>query len=229
MIFVQKWKYFKASAYGPHWKASTQQSGTYFMVTVLMCTMVSIMKTTEMQPTKQSLLQCTVYTYKTWTCACHEGTQEQKSVTPLTLNLGTDGGMWSATCPGYYTPKGNTTSYPLNRRLGAPGAVKSLTWNAFSFCTFKHRTCYIMLVQNFMIKLQNILLTLVWKECLHCKEVWSLVMVSIQIIHSSSELSFDFDQLVAESCTPPHALPNLSIPIEPILTKRLKTMITLNT
>jgi len=76
----------------------------------------------------------------------------RKGVTPLILNLGTDGGMWSTTCPGYFTPKGNTTSYPLNRRLGAPGADKSLTWNAFSFCTFKPRTRYIMLAPNFSSK-----------------------------------------------------------------------------
>jgi hypothetical protein len=76
-----------------------------------------------------------------------------------------------------------------------------------------------MLVQCRII---NTFLTLVWKECLQCKVVWSLFMDSIHILQSSSKLSFGFDQYEAELCTPPHAVPpNLSRPIEPVLTQRL--------
>jgi hypothetical protein len=80
----------------------------------------------------------------------------------------------------------------------------------------------VSIMQQLSTKLYNIFLTLVWKECLQCKEVWSLFMGSIQIIQSSSELSFGFDQFEAELFTPPHAAPpNLSRPIEPALAQTL--------
>jgi len=34
------------------------------------------------------------------------------------LNLGTDGGEWSASCPGCYPPQKKSPWYPLDRRLG---------------------------------------------------------------------------------------------------------------
>jgi hypothetical protein len=105
-----------------------------------------------------------------------------------------------------------------------------------SYCIFRQRptvlqsptyhpgnvTCHCMrqgpmlAAQHLNIKPYNCFLTVVWKECLHCRDVRSFSMDSIQIIQSSSEVSFDFDQLDAKSFTPPQAVPpNLSRPIVP--------------
>jgi hypothetical protein len=39
-------------------------------------------------------------------------------IAPLTLAL--DGGEWSASRPGHFTPGGKNPRYPLDRRLGGP-------------------------------------------------------------------------------------------------------------
>lgn len=78
--------------------------------------------------------------------------RKRRGVTPLILNLGTDRVCGQPRALVTLPQRETKTSYPLSRRLGAPGAVKSLTWNTHSFCTFKHRTRYILLAPNFSSK-----------------------------------------------------------------------------
>jgi hypothetical protein len=105
---VHEWQYFKTFTYGPLQKTSTQQNGTYFIVN---CTDVhgSFNNKNHGNATLKTVLSSAQFTLiKFVPVHAMKAHRHSRGITPLILNLGTDGGTWAATCPSYYTLRETT-------------------------------------------------------------------------------------------------------------------------
>jgi hypothetical protein len=68
---------------------------------------------------------------------CHEDIWRSGGISPPFLTSALDGGEWSASRPGRFTPWGKSPLYPLDRR--APEPVWTL-WRRETFCSAGNRT-----------------------------------------------------------------------------------------